>query len=46
MKYYLYLIVILTTQSGCKSNAPKYESKYQAAYEYINKTSIYFNVPT
>ena len=36
MKYYLYLIVILTTQSGCKSNAPKYESKYQAAYEYIN----------
>ena len=35
-KYYLYLIVILTTQSGCKSNAPKYESKYQAAYEYIN----------
>lgn len=21
---------------GCKSNAPKYESKYQAVYEYIN----------
>lgn len=34
-KYHIYLILILALP-GCKSNALKYESKYQAAYEYIN----------